>query len=176
MNCQYCGKKIGILENWRYGRFCSKEHQEEFREEATQLGASVLNSRLGTPSSTQSHGGDNLSLFAQPAKGADGEAMGPPDPPMMQVIGQDQPAAVRSKPPEPPNTPAVQTGERDQRCLKILASLDRVPPSLEKDSRRRLVLDDSPFRFGAIVARGTRRVLVRAAVAGVGLGCTPGGG
>jgi hypothetical protein len=160
MNCQYCGKKIGILENWRYGRFCSKEHQEEFREEANQLGASVLNSRLGRPSSTQSPGGDSLSLFAQPAPGADGERVETPDPPMMEVVKQDQPAAVRLKPPEPPAIAPVQTGDRDLRCLKILASLDRVPPSLEKDSRRRLALDDSPFRFGTMLVKGSRRVLV----------------
>jgi len=44
--------------------------------------------------------------------------------------------------------------------LKLLASVDRVPPVLEKDSRRRLVLEDAPYRFGTVMAKGERRILV----------------
>ncbi|HNY38965.1 MAG TPA: hypothetical protein PKJ41_01160 [Bryobacteraceae bacterium] len=159
MNCQYCGKKIGILENWRYGRFCLKEHQDEFREEAGRLAASVLGSQIGAPSMARTQGGDNPSLFAKPAQTAAGDPLEPPAPPRMEAVAQDLPTAVRCKPPEPPPPPPP-AGERDQRCLKILASIDRVPPALEKDSRRRLAFDDKPFPFGTLMAKGSRNVLV----------------
>jgi len=78
----------------------------------------------------------------------------------MAAIPQAQPAAVRCAP-HVALPPAPQAAsERDQRCLKLLASVDRVPPVLEKDSRRRLVLEDAPYRFGTVMAKGERRILV----------------
>ncbi len=160
MNCQYCGKKIGILENWRYGRFCSKEHQDEFREEASRLAATVLGGRIGSPGDAPAQVAEALSLTSKSMKNAAGEAVEPPDPPQMEPVAQDQPAPVKWKawkvdPPLPPPS------ERDQKSLRILASIDRpAPPVLEKDSRRKLVIEDAPYRFGQVTARGTRSVLV----------------
>jgi hypothetical protein len=160
MNCQYCGKKIGILENWRYGRFCSKEHQDEFREEASRLAASVLGGRIGSSGDAPAQVAEALSLTSKPPKNAAGEPVEPPDPPRMEPVTQDQPAPVKWKawkadPAPPPPS------ERDQKSLRILASIDRpAPPVLEKDSRRKLVIEDSPYRFGQVTAKGTRSVLV----------------
>ncbi len=159
MNCQYCGKKIGILENWRYGRFCSKEHQEEFREEANRLAASVLGSRLGSTGNASEQVAEALSLSPRPEQTVAGEPVAPPDPPQMEVVDQVQPVPVRWKAREAAPPPAA--SERDQKCLRILASIDRpAPPVLEKDSRRKLVMEDSPYRFGELTAKGTRGILV----------------
>ncbi len=159
MNCQYCGKKIGILENWRYGRFCSKEHQEEFREEANRLAASVLGGRLGSSSNAPAQVAEALNLSSRPAQTVAGDAVAPPEPPQMEAVEQVQPAPVRWKARVVAPPPAA--SERDQKSLRILASIDRpAPPVLEKDSRRKLVVEDSPYRFGELTAKGTRSVLV----------------
>lgn len=77
----------------------------------------------------------------------------------MEAVDQVQPAPVRWKAREAVQLPAA--SERDQKSLRILASIDRpAPPVLEKDSRRKLVLEDAPFRFGELAAKGTRSVLV----------------
>ena len=158
MNCQYCGKKIGILENWRYGRFCSKEHQDEFREEASRLAASVLGGRIGSSGDAPAQMAEALSLSSKPAKSAAGEPVEPPDPPQMEPVTQDLPAQVKWKARKADPPPR---SERDQKSLKILASIDRpAPPLLEKDSRRKLVIEDSPYRFGQVTVNGTRSVLV----------------
>lgn len=158
MNCQYCGKKIGILENWRYGRFCSKEHQTEFQEESSRLATSVLVSEHESGPSLN-RADEILAIAGQPRAGGPAESLPPPDPPIMGTVEQSQPSAVRCAPPAPPPTPPP-ASERDQKLLRLLAAADRVPPVLEKDSRRRLVIGDAPFRFGTVMARGTRRVLI----------------
>lgn len=158
MNCQYCGKKIGILENWRYGRFCSKEHQTEFQEESGRLTASAL-SHARVDGAAANEAGQIVTLQSGSRPATHGEPTPPPDPPLMETVAQAQPTAVRCAPPEPGPAPPP-AGERDQRCLKLLASIDRMPPVLEKDSRRRLVLEDAPYRFGTVVAKGERRILV----------------
>lgn len=37
MNCKVCGTRLGILERWRYGDFCSEEHKTVFAEDLKQL-------------------------------------------------------------------------------------------------------------------------------------------
>jgi hypothetical protein len=163
MNCQYCGKKIGMIESWRYGRFCSKEHQDDFRNEATSLAASVLAARQGggeeyPEDRQQSY--TSLNKQKSPAGEPEPEA----DPPRMEAVGQEGATPVQWR---PKPAPAYAEGrdraanERHLRALKILAANDRTPPPvLEKDRRRRLKIEDDPYRFGEVVAPGARSVLV----------------
>lgn len=162
MNCQYCGKKIGIIENWRYGRFCSKEHQDEFRDEAAQLAASVLGSR---PAEGDIHN-ERVQVRNPQSKQMElaGEPAAEPDPPRMEEVEQEGAAAVEWK---PKPAPAITEGrdraanERHQRALRILTANHRMPPPvLEKDRRRRLKFEDAPYRFGDVEAAGDRSVLV----------------
>ena len=37
MKCRFCGARIGILERWRFGDFCSKEHKDEFAVDLVRL-------------------------------------------------------------------------------------------------------------------------------------------
>jgi hypothetical protein len=157
MNCQYCGKKIGILENWRYGRFCSKEHQDEFREEAGRLATSVLQHRMDRPQQGAGQESGAARLFAT-ANSGDPNPAEEVDPPEMGTVDQFKPLLAKWKP--APQTAARPAGERDLRLFKILASANRMPPVLEKDSRRKLPLPDAPYRFGEVTARGARSVLV----------------
>src|SRR5512134_1903049 len=37
MNCKVCGTRLGILERWRYGDFCSQEHKVVFADDLESL-------------------------------------------------------------------------------------------------------------------------------------------
>ena len=37
MNCRHCGSKLGMLERWRSGDFCSQEHKDEFAHDLVRL-------------------------------------------------------------------------------------------------------------------------------------------
>lgn len=37
MNCKVCGTRLGILERWRYGDFCSQDHREVFALDLAEL-------------------------------------------------------------------------------------------------------------------------------------------
>jgi hypothetical protein len=163
MNCQYCGKKIGIIENWRYGRFCSKEHQDEFREEASRLAASVLGARPAGGEQMQEDRAQAFSGLSAP-RGVAGEAPPEPDPPRMEAMEQSGATALRWTP-KPIKVNAEgrdrSAAERHSRSLRILAANDRTaPPVLEKDRRRKLSIEDGPYRFGDVEAPGARSVLV----------------
>lgn len=163
MNCQYCGKKIGIIENWRYGRFCSREHQEEFREEASRLAASVLGNRPAKAEAWLEKAVPGFNLLNRPMSDA-GEVVTETEPQVMGVFGQQDAAPVQWKPePAPANPESHNRASNGQhaRCLRLLAAKGRTPPPvLEKDRRRRLNIEDEPYRFGEVVAPGARSVLL----------------
>ena len=144
MNCQYCGKKIGIIENWRYGRFCSKEHQDEFREEASRLAASVLGARPAGGERTQQERAQAVSGYSAP-RGVAGETLPEPDPPPMEAVEQNGATALQWTPkPVQANAEGRDraSAERHLRSLRILAANDRTPPPvLEKDRRRKMSIE-----------------------------------
>ena len=172
MNCQYCGKKIGIIENWRYGRFCSKEHQDEFREEASRLAASVLGARpanAGAGAEERAPAYSQLSQLHQlnqqsQEQSPGGEGGVEAEPPRMEAVSQQEPApaAWKRKPVEVKAEGGNRaSNERHQKMLRILAANDRTaPPVLEKDRRRKLSIEGRPYRFGEVEAPGARSVLV----------------
>lgn len=163
MNCQYCGKKIGIIENWRYGRFCSQEHQDGFREEASRLAASVFGTRPAGGERTQEEQVQAFSGYSGPRREA-GEAAPEPNPPRMAAVDQGGGTAL------PWNRKPVQqkadvrdraASERHLRSLRVLAANNRTPPPvLERDRRRKMIIEDRPYRFGEVEAPGARSVLV----------------
>ena len=42
MNCRHCGQRLGIIERWRLGHFCSKECRSAFTEEEARLTEQIV--------------------------------------------------------------------------------------------------------------------------------------
>src|SRR5262245_38778875 len=40
--CQHCGRKLGMLERWRHGHFCSPECKQAFEQESARLAVQYL--------------------------------------------------------------------------------------------------------------------------------------
>jgi hypothetical protein len=82
----------------------------------------------------------------------------------MEAVEQEEAVPVDWKPkPAPARTEGRDraANERHLRAVRILTANDRTPPPvLEKDRRRRLKIEDDPYRFGEVVAPGARSVLV----------------
>ncbi len=43
MNCKVCGTRLGILERWRYGDFCSQEHKTVFADDLESIDRQLTN-------------------------------------------------------------------------------------------------------------------------------------
>lgn len=126
MNCRHCGARIGILERWRYGDFCSREHKEEFVLENARLTEEIL---LDLRRPAHSSAPLSLRLTAhqqdveEPPSPELAEPAPEPDPVMAGSVSQREPEPIRPAPATSlEEAPRVKPGWKE---FASLASLDR---------------------------------------------------
>lgn len=124
MTCRHCGVRIGILERWRYGDFCSREHKEEFALENERLTEEILRD-LRRPLSPP----EPVSIAraapvaSSPVSAAREEPREEPEPGMAAPLAQQEPSPIKAAPVAPAEEPPkTKPGWKE---FASLASLDR---------------------------------------------------
>lgn len=151
MTCRLCGARIGILERWRYGDFCSREHKEEFAFENERLAEEILRD-LRRPGSVPEPVAIPRLITPEPAAAVAAAEVEEPEPEAAGHIAQQgaspvRPASVAVK----EETPRTKPGWKE---FASLASLDRVPVSAAKSkipSSRLLWIEEPPREEGSYV-------------------------
>jgi hypothetical protein len=135
MKCKFCGARIGILERWRYGDFCSKEHKDEFAEDLVRLNEQIVQDLRRLPK-----------LFKAPSAQGKPEpdppeevAVEEPDPPQGEFVEANQPAAVAWTKPEnvQEELPPKPTKGDQWRVFAKIASWEGLPPSAFASSQKK---------------------------------------
>ncbi|MCL4794319.1 MAG: hypothetical protein KJZ84_07145 [Bryobacteraceae bacterium] len=122
MTCRHCGARIGILERWRYGEFCSREHKDEFALENEKLTEEILRDlrRPLGPAGPVSIAKHAAAHAPEPEAAPEFEE---PDPPMAEEVPQAEPSALRAAPlVKAEETPKAKPGWKE---FASLANLDR---------------------------------------------------
>jgi hypothetical protein len=162
MTCRHCGARIGILERWRYGDFCSREHKEEFARDNERLTEEILLDlrrpvAAAKPVSITKAGGSSPATESLPEPVAELEE---PDPDMAGIVSQRETEPVRVKtvsaPADPPKT---KPGWKE---FASLANLDRAGAGSAKSAppaHRQLWIEDPPAVDSGPYSRVLKRVL-----------------
>jgi hypothetical protein len=158
MTCRHCGVRIGILERWRYGEFCSREHKDEFNLENERLTEEILR-EMRRPFSPEPVPIAKRSVAAsvEPEPAAE---IAEPDPPMAAGLPQAEASALRAAPlirAEDP--PKAKPGWKE---FASLANLDRPAASSVKavtPAHRLLWVEDPEAPPAGSYARVRKRSL-----------------
>lgn len=141
MNCKVCGTRLGILERWRYGDFCSEDHREIFALDLVELDKKLVSD---TAAET---GLKNEAIAASKASGRKPEGKGAPkatDSEELMLAEQATPTAEGETETEPPMAGFVPQG-------------DATPcdPSKRKEQERRPVVEktEKPSEVWRAMAR-----------------------
>jgi hypothetical protein len=158
MTCRLCGVRIGILERWRHGEFCSREHKEEFALENERLAEEILRD-LRKPSASEPVSIARLVTPAPEPEPAAAEAE-EPDPAMAGHLPQHQGSPLRPPAPARDEAPKTKPGWKE---FASLANLDRVPPAPSKKAAaaasRQIWIEQKQVPDGERYARGAKRPL-----------------
>ncbi len=162
MTCRHCGARIGILERWRYGDFCSREHKEEFARDNERLTEEILLDlhrpvAAAKPVPISRTAGTPPEAEVLPDPVAEPEE---PDPGMAGILPQREAEPVRAKadstPADPPKT---KPGWKE---FASLANLDRAGAGSAKSAPpayRQLWVEDAPTVDPGPYARVLKRIL-----------------
>jgi hypothetical protein len=162
MTCRHCGARIGILERWRYGDFCSREHREEFARDNERLTEEILLDlrrpvAATNPVPISRAAGTPPEAETLPETVAEPEQ---PDPGMAGILPQREAEPVRAKavttPADPPKT---KPGWKE---FASLANLDRAGAGSAKSAPpacRQLWIEDPPSVDPGPYARVLKRIL-----------------
>ncbi len=166
MTCRYCGAKLGLVERWRYGDFCSKEHKEEFATENQRLAEERLKS-LRRPGDVLSIGrivetepeDSAAELKAEKVEstpaataisesGNEGEIETTPE--LQEFVEQHkvQPLAAAPAPP-PPEPPPSRTQRRDWKYLAKVADFEALPVSVAGASSKNFRTMELPAKVAS---------------------------
>jgi hypothetical protein len=135
MKCKFCGARIGILERWRYGDFCSKEHKDDFAEDLVRLNEQIVQDLRRLPK-----------LFKAPSAQAKAELDPPeeaaselPDPPRGDFVAANQPIPIPWVKPEKvqEELPPKPTKGDQWRVFSKIASWEGLPPSAFTTSQKK---------------------------------------
>ncbi len=129
MTCRHCGVRIGILERWRYGEFCSREHRDEFNLENEKLTEEILREMrrpLASPEPVPI-AKKAVAGAVEPEPPVEAEE---PDPPMAPELPQTEASALRAAPlVRAEDPPKAKPGWKE---FASLANLDRPAASSVK--------------------------------------------
>ncbi|WP_321472691.1 hypothetical protein [uncultured Paludibaculum sp.] len=134
MKCRFCGAKVGILERWRFGDFCSKEHKDDFAVDLVKLNEQIVQDLRRIPSLYKSGAAETTA--AAPNQAPEVE---PPDPPEAIFLQEADPGPLeevaQSKPAE---DGAPQRSKTDQwRLFSKMADWEGLPPSAMAASKEK---------------------------------------
>ena len=148
MNCKVCGTRLGILERWRYGDFCSQDHREIFAHDLAALDRKLVSElfvdseqpggqdkpKAGVrnpetkPHARQQMAGEAVSGKALPPEQ---EPAPEPDPPMAGFLPQGDAAPCRPAGcATPTKRPSLEKAEKPSEVWRTMAKLARLdePP------------------------------------------------
>ncbi|MGC4053653.1 MAG: hypothetical protein QM757_31075 [Paludibaculum sp.] len=126
MKCRFCGARIGILERWRFGDFCSKEHKDEFAVDLVRLNEQIVKDLRRIPS------------LYKPAsqEAAETETDQPveveqPDPPEAVFLLEADPDPLVEVPQPKPveDQPEKKSKAQQWRIFSKMADVEGLPPS-----------------------------------------------
>jgi hypothetical protein len=95
MTCRHCGARIGILERWRYGDFCSREHKQEFSLENERLAEEILRD-LRRPEPAPKPVPIQRAAALETVEPEPPVAAEPPDPDMAGIVAQEEASPLRA--------------------------------------------------------------------------------
>ncbi len=151
MNCKVCGTRLGILERWRYGDFCSQDHREIFAldlaeldkklvadaaADAVQKNATIAASKTGgrkpeVKATLKAANSEELTLAEPVEPAAEGEAE--TEPPMAGFVPQgDATPCDPMKRKERERRPVVEKTEKPSEVWRAMARKavkDELPPA-----------------------------------------------
>lgn len=134
MNCKHCGSKLGMLERWRYGDFCSQGHKDDFAEDLVRLNEQIVKDLRRIPNRLKGQAEEPEEEVASPPTAEEVAA-----PPEAGFVLAPEPAPLLSK----PETVAaevvpVQRGKGDQwRLFAKVADWSELPVSVLAASQKR---------------------------------------
>ncbi|QOY91398.1 hypothetical protein [Paludibaculum fermentans] len=125
MKCRFCGARIGILERWRFGDFCSKEHKDEFAVDLVRLNEQIVKDLRRIPTLYKSSTPEAETAAGQPP------AIEQPDPPeAIFVFEADPDPLVEIPQPKPAeDAPEKKTKSQQWRIFSKMADIEGLPPS-----------------------------------------------
>lgn len=146
MNCKVCGTRLGILERWRYGDFCSLQHKTDFARDLEDLDRKLVGEPFGPVErpAAAPHSRTGAAQTADPAENplemaeevaADEAGIPEPesDPPMAGFVAQPEPLPLkRSKQPKQEKKVPADKGEKAGQMWRAMAKLaeqEELPPS-----------------------------------------------
>lgn len=151
MTCRLCGARIGILERWRYGDFCSREHKEEFAFENERLAEEILRD-LRRPGSASEPVTIPRLVTPEPAEAVAAAEIEEPEPEAAGHIAQQGASPLRlAKVTIKEEAPRTKPGWKE---FASLANLDRIPVSAGKSktpTSRLLWIEEPPREEGSYV-------------------------
>lgn len=135
MKCRFCGAKIGILERWRFGDFCSKEHKDEFAVDLVKLNEQIVQDLRKIPSRYKlGNKEETRSAEAPPEQPAQ-----QPDPPEAIFLLEadpdplvEVPAARAAEEPQPQRSKSEQW-----RLFSKMADWEGLPPTAAAASKEK---------------------------------------
>ena len=133
MNCKHCGSKLGILERWRYGDFCSEGHKADFADDLVHLNEAIVKDLRRAPNWRKSQPQEPVDTVA-PLEAA-GEGV-PPEADF--VLAPDSPPVRLLAEPAEPELPSAPRGKSDQwRLFAKVAEWAELPTSVLAASRKK---------------------------------------
>lgn len=135
MKCKFCGSRIGILERWRYGDFCSKEHKDEFAEDLVRLNEQIVQDLRRLPKLFKSPSAQGKAELDPPEPVAVEE----PDPPQGEFVASNQPLPlpwIKPKKVQEELPPKPTKGDQ-WRVFSRIADWEGLPPSALAASQKK---------------------------------------
>lgn len=123
MKCRFCGSRIGILERWRFGDFCSKEHKDEFAGDLVRLNEQIVQDLRHLPPVYKA-----AETEAEPAP-SEPAVVEMPDPPEAEFVLESDPEPLVEIPqPKVAEEPPPQRSKSDQwRLFSKIADWEGLP-------------------------------------------------
>lgn len=125
MKCRFCGARIGILERWRFGDFCSKEHKDEFAVDLVRLNEQIVKDLRRIPTLYKPASQETDAELGQPPE------VEQPDPPEAIFLFEADPDPLVEvpQPKAAEEAPEKKTKAQQWRIFSKMADIEGLPPS-----------------------------------------------
>lgn len=132
MKCRFCGAKIGILERWRFGDFCSKEHKDDFADDLVKLNEQIVQDLRRIPTLYKSGAG-------AAAAAGEPQPVEQPDPPeAIFLLEADPDPVVEQEQPKLPDDASGQRSKTEQwRLFSKMADWEGLPATAVAASKEK---------------------------------------
>ncbi|MGJ5813372.1 hypothetical protein [Paludibaculum fermentans] len=125
MKCRFCGARIGILERWRFGDFCSKDHKDEFAVDLVRLNEQIVKDLRRIPTLYKSGTHETEAVAGQPP------VVDQADPPEAIFLFEADPDPLVEipQPKAAEDNPEKKTKAKQWRIFSQMADIEGLPPS-----------------------------------------------